>query len=101
MGVVDARADAELDGLPVALRGKVAAAQAAWVVPHRARHTVVPEHHWPHETDPAALRGARGRRFGGRFRTRRRRLDRRAGARPVRRHGLVGRSTARVARQAR
>ncbi len=57
--VADARADAELDGLPVALHAKVAAAQAAWAVARCARHTVVPEHYWPHETDLAALRAGR------------------------------------------
>ncbi|WP_236075756.1 hypothetical protein [Streptomyces coffeae] len=57
--MADARADAELDGLPVALHAKVAAAQAAWAVARCARHTVVPEHYWPHETDLAALRAGR------------------------------------------
>lgn len=57
--VADARADAGLDGLPVALHAKVAAAQAAWAVARCARHTVVPEHHWPDETDLAALRAGR------------------------------------------
>ncbi|MFH8982933.1 hypothetical protein [Streptomyces varsoviensis] len=57
--MADARADAELDGLPVALHAKVAAAQAAWAVARCARHAVVPEHYWPHETDLAALRAGR------------------------------------------
>ncbi|WP_224299192.1 hypothetical protein [Streptomyces olivaceus] len=57
--MADARADAGLDGLPVALHAKVAAAQAAWAVARCARHTVVPGHHWSEETDLAALRGGR------------------------------------------